>query len=116
MTQNKDDLEADEGEMTSIMGDEERRLLQRAARDGAAAAVATEAVHLKDTARPPSSGAEPKVVIPRDEEREHAAPVEAARPPTAPAQPVAPSRGVHWLWSLAAFFALSAAAWFAAHQ
>lgn len=91
-------LEGDEGEMTSIMGDEERRLLQRAAREGTASARAAQSEDLKDTARPPSSGAEPKVVIPPEP------------------RPGARRRGFDGLWPLASFLALCAAAWFAARQ
>ena len=57
--------ENDESEMTSVMGPEERRLLQQATRSGAGAAppeVVREEDFARPTARPPSSGNEPPVL------------------------------------------------------
>jgi hypothetical protein len=58
--------EVDESEMTSVMGPEERQLLQQATRRGSeasASVVVREEESARPTARPPSSGSEQPVLI-----------------------------------------------------
>jgi hypothetical protein len=95
----------DEGEMTSIMGEEERRLLQRAARQVTSTASDARQEELKETARPPSSGAEPAIVIPK-------APLPEPGRPT-PKEPEPHPRSI---WPILAFLALAAAVWFAVYS
>jgi len=61
--------EGDESEMTSIMGPEERQLLQQATRSGPAAAaseIGREDESARPTARPPSSGSKQPVLVAGD--------------------------------------------------
>lgn len=114
--------EVDESEMTSVMGPEERRLLQHATRRGSEM-VPSEALREEEsarpTARPPSSGNEPAVLI----VGEPAAPTAASS--DAPGedrnanegtmvpvvhQPDRRPRHISFDWSVVAFILLAAAA------
>ena len=119
----------DESEMTSVMGPEERRLLQQAARSGAPrppaaprAAAPDDGDHARPTARPPSSGNEQATVVVSDSlgtsELDAKTPLptsESAGTPVAHSSTHGRERPSS-AWPVVAFILLAAAAWFAARQ
>jgi hypothetical protein len=97
--------EGDESEMTSIMGPEERQLLQQATRQErqeAASGVVGEDGATRPTARPPTSGNEPPVLIGASASAGTVLPVLR--------QPDRGPRHLSLAWSLAPFIMLAAAA------
>ena len=113
--------EGDESEMTSIMGPEERQLLQQATRRGqeaAASEVVRDEESARTTARPPSSGSEQPVLIAGDPDtvtiaseltREGGLASTEVVPPIA-RQPDRRPRRMSLDWSVVAFILLAAAA------
>ena len=121
--------EGDEGEMTSVMGPEERRLLQHATRGGSDTApseVVREEESARPTARPPKSGNEPPVLVGSDPDAPNVSVAselahEGGNESVGSVLPVVRQpdrRPRHFLldWSVVAFFLLAAASAYAVQR